>query len=81
MNKEQIDKLIGESTRVSDDLSLLMMEKLLPWADMKEKLFKNFKKSLYSYQNLVQELPPEWEDACSVQYVAGKVLGLSLIHI
>ena len=75
MNKEQIDKLIGESTRVSDDLSLLMMEKLLPWADMKEKLFKNFKKSLYSYQNLVQELPPEWEDACSVQYVAGKVLG------
>ncbi|MBW1728723.1 MAG: hypothetical protein JRJ62_14365, partial [Deltaproteobacteria bacterium] len=56
MKKDQIDKLIEKSNKVSDDLSLLM-EKLLPWADMKEKLFKDFKKNLYSYRDLAQKLP------------------------
>jgi len=74
VDKNQADKIIEKSKKVSDELSLLM-DKLIPWADMKEKLFKAFKKDLYPYQNQVKKLPQGWEEACSGEYVAGKVLG------
>ncbi|MFW6138138.1 MAG: hypothetical protein ACOC7U_03095 [Spirochaetota bacterium] len=74
MNKDKACELIEKSKQVSDELASLM-DKLMPWADMREKLFRAFKKEVYPYRELVKKLPPEWEEACAGQYVAGKVLG------
>lgn len=74
MSRGEDREFMNNSKEVSETLSSLM-DKVLPWADVSEKLFKAFKKELYPYQDLAEEMPEGWMQACREQYVAGKVFG------
>lgn len=72
MQKEEIINAIETSERMSQ-LLLHLADKVLTWAEKKEKLYKLFDKEIKNYKEIIEKMPEDWVLASSNQFAAGKI--------